>query len=95
MKDIYLEITFWVGATVLVLGLLYAFGWLFVKVVDGISGFFGNMYIVYEYLVYRREFEEWIVKEGKQRNNRVIEWKKKKEAKKKQARESSPRGNNL
>ena len=74
MKDIYFDITFWIGALVIILFGILLMGWLLIKIINTVSLFYGNMFKVYEYIIYRKEFEEWIVKEGKQRHNRVLEW---------------------
>jgi hypothetical protein len=74
MKDIYFDIIFWIGALVIILFGLLLMLWMLLKIINTLSLFLGSMYKVYEYLIYKREFEEWIVKEGRQRYNLIMEW---------------------
>jgi len=59
MKDIYFDIIFWIGALVIILFGLLLMLWMLLKIINTLSLFLGSMYKVYEYLIYKKEFEEW------------------------------------
>lgn len=68
MKDLYLEITFWIGAsTVLALITIVAF-----KLWEIVLNFIGDhikfCWNMYEYMFYKKEFKKWIEENKKDRH---------------------------
>ena len=82
MKELFYEVTFWIGAAIVVVMSLFALGYLLIKFIDALSRFFGNMFVIWEYVVYRKEFENWLVLKDIPRQWRVKRAREKAERKK-------------
>lgn len=71
MKEIFIETTFWIGASIVVVGLLILLLWLIEKAFDLTAKLWDVLWNVYEYVYYRKDFDNWIVLHGKERHWRV------------------------
>lgn len=71
MKEIFFEISFWLGICTIITGAFLFLLWILGQIMNLLGNYWNLLWNIYEYAVYKRDFNKWLVESKLPRNNRA------------------------